>query len=197
MKLGILGGTFNPIHNAHLIIAEEVREILQIDKIFFIPTHTPPHKEIHPESKIDDKHRVNIVKKAIENNPYFELCKYEIEMKGVSYTYKTLKHLYETLNIEGKIKVIIGADLIPELNTWHKYEELIDICDFTVLNRGKLDLDSYKSRYPFIKIVKSNVSMNLSSTEIRNRIKEHRSIKYLVPNQVEDYIIKNKLYQSD
>ncbi len=197
MKLGILGGTFNPIHNAHLIIAEEVREALQLDKIFFIPTYTPPHKEIHPESKIDDEHRINIVKKAIENNPYFELCNYEIEMRGVSYTYKTLKHLYETLRIDGKIKVIIGADLIPELHTWHKYKELINICDFTVLKRGSLDLGSYKSRYPFIKIVKSNVSMNLSSTEIRNRIKKNRSIKYLVPNQVEEYIIKNKLYHSN
>lgn len=194
MRLAVLGGTFNPIHNAHLIIAEQVREFSNVDKIFFIPTYTPPHKKISPESRIDDVHRVNMIKRAICGNDCFEICEYEIEKKGVSYTYKTLKYLYDTLEIEGKIKLIVGADLIPELHTWHRYEELIGMCDFTVLQRGTLDLESYKNKYSFIKIVKVNVGMDLSSTEIRTRIKNHRSIKYLVPDEVERYIYENKLY---
>lgn len=195
LKLGILGGTFNPIHNAHLIIAEQMRDELKLDKIFFIPTYIPPHKNISSDYKITDKDRLEMVKLAIKNNPNFELCTYELERKGISYTYHTLKYLYDNFEIDDKIYVIIGADLIPELYLWYKYNEIIEICRFVVFNRNKININSYISeQYPFLQIIKSNIGMDISSTEIRNRVQEKKSIKYLVPNCVENYIKEKKLY---
>jgi nicotinate-nucleotide adenylyltransferase len=196
MKLGVLGGTFNPIHYAHLIIAEEVRDKLNLDKILFIPTYIPPHKEVKPEEKIEEKHRVNMVKLAIKDNPYFDIDLFEIEQKGVSYTHKTLKHLYKNYQTEGKILFIIGADLIPQLNKWKQFDELIELCTFVALERGDIEPKFYSDQYPFIKILDTEISMEVSSTEIRKRVRDNRSIKYLVPNiEIENYIKQNKLYK--
>ncbi len=196
MKLGVLGGTFNPIHYAHLIIAEEVRDKLNLDKILFIPTYIPPHKEVKPEEKIEEKHRVNMVKLAIKENPHFDIELFEIEQKGVSYTHKTLRQLYKNYHIEGKILFIIGSDLIPQLNKWKRFDELIELCTFVALERGNIEPKFYSDQYPFIKILDTEISMEVSSTEIRKRVRDNRSIKYLVPSrEIEKYIIENKLYK--
>lgn len=194
MKLAILGGTFNPVHNGHLIIAEQVRYMLDMDKIIFIPAYKPPHKIIKPEDSIDSVHRVNMLRLAVQDNDYFMTDDYEISRKGVSYTYNTLLYLYENYDIEGKIHVIIGSDLLSELNTWYNYEKLIDLCIFTAVSRNNLNPQSYMGRYPFIKILETNVGMDISSTEIRRRFAEGVSLKYLIPDPVLEYIYKNKLY---
>jgi nicotinate-nucleotide adenylyltransferase len=196
LKLGIIGGTFNPIHIGHLIIAEQVKEILKLDKILFIPAYIPPHKKINPDEKIDDKHRVEMVKLAINGNSGFELCNYEIQCKGISYTYKTVEYLYKEYNVEGRINAIIGADLVPELKLWYEYENLIKICSFVVVDRNQINLEEYLNQYPFLKIVKTFVGIDVSSSEIRKKIKEGKSIKYLVPEKVENYLKENNLYKN-
>jgi nicotinate-nucleotide adenylyltransferase len=196
MKIAVLGGTFNPIHYAHLIIAEEVRDRLSMDKVLFIPTYIPPHKDVKPEEKIKEEHRVNMVKIAIKDNPFFDIDLYEIEQKGVSYTHKTLKHLYQKYETEKKILFIIGADLIPELYKWKNFDELIELCSFVALERGDIQPKYYTDQYPFLLILDNDISMDVSSTGIRKRVRENRSVRYLLPNKdVESYLIEHKLYK--
>ncbi len=195
MKIGVLGGTFNPIHYAHLLIAEEVITRRKLDTILFVPTYIPPHKEVNVESQIDEIHRVNMIKLAIEDHHLFKLDTFEIDQKGVSYTHKTLKYIYNNYDVSGKLEFIIGSDLVPKLYTWRNYDELVKLCDFLVLRRSELDPNDYTEKYPFIKVIDTNVGMDVSSTEIRTRIRNGLSVKFLLPNsKVEDYIKENKLY---
>jgi len=196
MSLTVFAGTFNPIHVAHLIIAESVRTELNAEKILFIPSFIPPHRD---EDLADAEHRLNMVKSAVESNPFFEVSDIELKLTGVSYTYYTIQELYRQYPCtDGKINFIIGADAFTHIESWHRHEELAKQVNFIVIARPKSkkvqeiinNLSLKEFSYKFIVAPK----IDISSSDIRQKIKENKSIKYLVPDSVEKYIIENELY---
>lgn len=194
MKLAILGGTFNPIHNAHLLIAEEVRSRLNLDYIYFIPAKKPPHKEFNAE--VSDEHRLKMVELALESNHYFRVSDYEIRKGGISYTIDTIRYFYQNFDIEGQIHLIIGSDLIEDIHSWKEWDQLMALVKLVVVDRDNYLLEKAKKKYPFICPV-SSVPFGVTSTLIRDRLKKGLSIKYLVPGRVEEYIQIQNLYQSE
>lgn len=212
MSIGILGGTFNPIHYGHLRIAEEVRERFSLSKIIFIPAGIPPFK-IKESELIEAHHRAEMVKLAIRTNPYFEFSDMEIKRQGISYTVNTLEILKGDYK-DATLYFIAGADAISELPKWHKPERLLDLAEFIVVTRPDfplsrlenlslygIDLEGLRrfingeieefANRPFHFIRVSAIS--ISGTMIRSFIKRQKSIKYLLPEEVEYYIIKNKI----
>ncbi len=196
MKLTVFAGTFNPVHIAHLILAEIVRTCLDMEKILFIPSHIPPHREneIAPA-----KHRLEMVKLSIAGNPAFELSDIEFGLEGKSYTVNTIKGLYGQFpDISGKINFIIGTDAFLDIETWHKPGELIELVNFVILARkGSPDIkkiiESIKFRDISHTIVETPV-IEVSSSYIRQRVKNRESIKYLVAEPVKEYIEQNQLF---
>lgn len=198
-KIGILGGTFNPIHNGHLIMAEEIRETFKLDKILFIPSGTPPHKS--GDEVIDKEHRVNMVLEAIKDNKFFEKSRIEVERKGYTYTIDTLKELKASQKEDVLLYYIIGADVLYDLLNWKDYQLVLKECKFIAALRPGNESDKFERHVKYLKtnfeakISKGYIPLiDISSTEIRKRVKEGRTIKYLVPESVENYIKKNKLY---
>lgn len=198
MKVGILGGTFNPIHNGHLIIAEYIRETLNFEKIIFIPTGIPPHKK--RGEVLEGEIRGEMVSLAIESNPKFQLCNIEIEKRDICYTIDTINTLKEK-NSQIDFHMIIGGDSLLSLHTWKGFKELISEINIVVADRygacgepvvseiHRLNKETKK------KIISINTPIiDISSTEIRDKSKQGKSIKYLVPEKVENYILKEGLY---
>lgn len=205
MKIGLFGGTFNPIHYGHLRGAEEVREYFKLDKVIFIPSGVPPLKSTNV---VDGIHRLNMVKLAIENNLHFEISDYEIKKKEPSYTINTIKYfkkLYENDNI----LFIIGVDSLFELHRWYKAHELLKMIDFIAMSRP-----GYR-KFKFLEFIEEREKGNcfriknsdkkifylkifpfaFSSTKLREFIRLRKSIRYLLPDRVLEYIKENKLYQ--
>jgi nicotinate-nucleotide adenylyltransferase len=194
MKIGILGGTFNPIHNGHLIIAKQTGKRFKLDKIIFIPCHTPYHK--NSKELISPKHRLAMVKKAVKGISYFKTSDIEIKRGGLTYSIDTLKHLTKRYKPETKFYFIIGSDSLSELPLWKEIKELVKLCNFIAVARAgviaKRRLPSYLT--PHIFHINTPLS-DISSSEIRERVRKKQSIKYLVSKPIEKYIINNKLYK--
>jgi nicotinate-nucleotide adenylyltransferase len=185
MKIGILGGTFNPPHIGHLILAQEVAQKLALDKIFFIPTNIPPHKESHNVNAHD---RLTMVKLAIKGDERFEALDLEIRRGGVSYTIDTVRALKAKLP-RAVFYLIVGSDLANDFPTWKYFENLKKAVNIVVAKRRAYPL---KKRNRFI--VVDIVQMGIASSYIRGLIRKGFSIKYLVPDKVARYIKKRKLY---
>lgn len=199
-KVGISGGTFDPVHHGHLIIAQEVREKLELDKVLFIPVGLPPHKKDHRVTEAE--HRYNMVFEAVRSNPFFEASRIEIDREGYTYTIDTLLHLKRIYGDDTKLFFIIGADVVPELVTWKRFEEVFRLCEFVAVNRPGPQKENFfesirylKERYSAIIHIIKLPLIEISSTDIRNRVKDGRPIKYLVPECVEKYIYENSLYK--
>lgn len=198
-RIGISGGTFDPIHNGHLVVAQEVMERFDLDKILFIPVGIPPHKL---EKKVTcAEHRYNMVLDAISTNPFFEASRIEIDRHGYTYTIDTLRYIKSLFGEDCKLYFIIGADIVSELVTWKQYEAVFKLCEFVAVNRLGTDekefykeIDYLKNKYSAIFHSIKLPLFEISSTDIRERVKSHRAIKYFVPEKVEKYIYKNKLY---
>lgn len=199
-RIGICGGTFDPIHNGHLIIAEAVRENMNLDKIIFIPSGMPPHKD---NLRVTDaEHRFNMVYKAVSTNPYFEASRMEIDRQGYTYTIDTITQLQDVHGEFARFFFIIGADVIPELLTWKNYNRLFKICEFISVLRPGFDSEKFQKGVNHLEM-QYNASIHtvnvplieISSTEIRSRVQNSRTIKYLVPESVEEYIYINGLYK--
>lgn len=186
-QIGILGGNFNPIHNAHLIVADQVRQQLGLDKVFLMPEYLPPH--VDTKSTIDEKHRLEMVKLAIDSVEGLDVETLELERKGVSYTYDTMKLLIEK-NPDVDYYFIIGADMVDYLPKWHKIDELVKMVQFVGVQRPK-----YKAgtSYPLIWV--DVPLMDISSSMIRQFIKSNRQPNYLLPKAVLEYINKEGLYE--
>lgn len=186
-QIGILGGNFNPIHNAHLIVADQVRQQLGLDKVFLMPEYLPPH--VDTKSTIDEKHRLEMVKLAIYSVEGLDVETLELERKGVSYTYDTMKLLIEK-NPDVDYYFIIGADMVDYLPKWHKIDELVKMVQFVGVQRPK-----YKAgtSYPLIWV--DVPLMDISSSMIRQFIKSKRQPNYLLPKAVLEYINKEGLYK--
>ena len=190
-KLGIFGGTFNPPHIAHLLAAEGVRDQLKLNKILFVPAAVPPHKQ--KENVIPAKHRLEMVKLAIRGNPFFELSDMELRRRGPSYTIDTVRELRHT-NPHDDIFFIMGIDLLTDFDTWKEPDKILVECTLVAMNRPGFDL-AVVDKELLARIELVNVpSVDISSTNIRRRVRSGRSIRYLVTPEVETYIRRNSIY---
>ncbi|HBQ64943.1 MAG TPA: nicotinic acid mononucleotide adenylyltransferase [Clostridiales bacterium] len=199
-KIGISGGTFDPIHIGHLLIAEEIRQSEQLDKILFIPSGTPPHKLSASVSAA--KHRLEMVRLATLDNPSFEPVDMEIRRPGITYTVDTLEALTANMEEPAEYHYIIGADVVLELEGWKNFRRLSELCSFITAFRPGQDPKDFETGIKRLREMYSTrirtagtSMMSISSTEIRNKVAEGKSIKYMVVKEVEEYIIKNGLYK--
>ncbi|MCT2537631.1 nicotinate-nucleotide adenylyltransferase [Aquibacillus koreensis] len=184
-KIGLVGGTFDPPHYGHLLIAEEVYDGLSLDEIWFIPSNEPPHKA---KSNTDATYRVAMLEAATSDNPHFKVNTIEMERQGKSYTIDTIKLLNERYP-DTTFYFIIGADMVEYLPKWYQIEELVKLIQFVGVKRNDYELIT---EYPIMEV---NIpSVEISSTMIRQRIKNHQSIRYLVPPKVLDVIKEYRLY---
>lgn len=186
-QVGILGGNFNPVHNAHLVVADQVRQQLGLDQVYLMPEFEPPHVD-HKET-IDEKHRLKMLELAIQDVQGLDIETIELERKGISYTYETMKLLTEK-NPDVDYYFIIGADMVDYLPKWHKIDELIQMVQFVGVQRPK-----YKSGTSYPVIWVDVPLMDISSSMIRDFIKKDRQPNYLLPKPVLDYIEAEGLYR--
>lgn len=186
-KIGILGGTFNPPHIGHLIIANEVLDALNLDEIRFMPNYVPPHKEKSGEVSAFD--RLAMLERAVSEHPCFSLERMEIERKGTSYTYDTMKLLIEK-EPEASFYFIIGADMVEYLPKWYRIDELFKLVHFVGVNRPGYNIET---DYPIIKV--DVPQMFISSSTIRRKLRTGKTVRYLIPDPVVNYIKGNDLYE--
>ncbi len=210
MNIGILGGSFNPIHIGHLIAAEEVFTRRALSKVIFVPTGISPHKE--SRDLIDSFHRYQMVKDAISDNDHFEVSDLEIMRTGKSYTIDTVKVFREIYGEGHDLYLIMGTDMVNEISTWKDIDVLSAMCRFIVVNRFQTSIsDTTQSTFfedglKGIKVFSDEKKIEIerlkvmippiaiSSSEIRARLQKGCSIRYLVPRCVENYIKANNLY---
>lgn len=192
-KYGIFGGTFNPPHIAHSILGENIREQLLLDKIIFIPSGNPPLK-----NSIPAYHRMEMAKLAFSDNPYFEVSDIEINDKDMkSYTVNTLMKLsVRYKNDDVKLFLLIGADNYVNFNKWKEPERLFDYAEVVVLNRPDFNITDHVSEFrDKVKFIETPL-LEISSSVIRERVSKELSVKYLLDEKVEEYILKNGLYKN-
>ncbi|MEK3890655.1 nicotinate-nucleotide adenylyltransferase [Bacillus sp. FSL K6-3431] len=186
-KIGILGGTFDPPHLGHLIIANEVLHHLALDEIHFMPNQEPPHKERVSGTTAED--RLRMLELSIAGNSQFAVESIELERKGRSYTIDTIKILQE-LHPDFDYYFIIGADMVEYLPNWHEIDELVQLIQFVGVNRPNYQMES---RYPVTHVDVPQI--DISSTAMREKIKQDISTKYLIPDSVIGYIKERGLYE--
>ena len=200
-RIGILGGTFNPIHMGHLIMAEEVCKHHHLSKVIFIPAYIPPHKYV--DDLTDARHRYQMAKEAINKNDKFEVSDLEIRRKGRSYTIDTVHEILGHYGEESEVFLIIGADSLNELELWKDIKKLSQLCHFVIVNRPGFSTDVSprlaeligNDNISYIEKLRIEIEpVGISSTGIRKRLKDRIEIKGLVPECVEAYIKKNGLY---
>lgn len=186
-KIGILGGTFNPIHLGHLIIADQVLNQLGLEQIRFMPDATPPH--VDKKLAIPAADRVAMVNRAIADNPQFCIEMAEVIRGGISYTVDTMRALHQA-HPETEYYFIIGGDMVEYLPKWNRIDELVNLVHFVGIKRH-----GYEQTSPYPIIWVDVPFVDISSTLIRSKIKQHQSINYLVPTAVEQYIKEHQLYE--
>jgi nicotinate-nucleotide adenylyltransferase len=185
-KIGILGGTFDPPHHGHLLIANEVLSALELDEIWFMPNQEPPHKQ--KSKSITNEDRLEMLKLAIEGNHQFRVTTVELERQGTSFTVDTMKILNETYK-DFQFFFIIGADMIEYLPKWYKINELVELVQFVGVERPEY---SHDTSFPIIYV--DVPAMEVSSSIIRERLKNGRTVRYLLPDLVIHYIEEKHLY---
>jgi nicotinate-nucleotide adenylyltransferase len=196
VNIGVLGGTFDPIHMGHLVVAEEARIKLGLREVLFVPAGQPWLKldrNITPAA-----HRVEMVRRAIADNPHFKLCTLEVERPGPSYTVDTLTMLQKQLGSEASFFFILGRDTLAELPLWKEPQKLVQLCRLVVAPRlGSKDLKHLETAIPELldKVIQLDMPViGISSSEIRQRIAQGLPIRYLVSAEVEKYITEHKVY---
>ncbi|MBM4329381.1 MAG: nicotinate-nucleotide adenylyltransferase [Deltaproteobacteria bacterium] len=209
LKIGILGGTFNPPHMGHLRLAEEAVFAHGLDRAVFIPASVPPHKDT--KEIAGSRHRLEMTRRACRGNPCFEVSDVELTLEGTSYTVKTLQLFAK--DPDNEIFFILGADSLREIPTWRDYEELFSLSSFIVVNRPGTDFETAWAELPsslrlrfrqgdgFLAHSSSHLlipspvkGLDISSTRIRSLLRQGLSIRYLVPESVRTYILENHLY---
>lgn len=199
-KYGIFGGSFNPIHYGHLMICEYIKEEMGLDKVIFIPTGNPPHKEL----ELSAKDRYEMVRLAISPNPDFEISDIETTRVKKSYTVDTIRELKKIYK-EEKLYFLIGLDSLFQLKTWMKIGDLSQEIEFVVaLRPGYLNREEINKEIDFLKenfgtkinLIKTPL-YEISSTDLRDRIREGKSLRYLIPKKVLDYIEESGFYKVD
>ncbi len=198
-RYGVIGGTFDPIHNAHLYIAYEAQKQLGLDKIIFMPAGMQPFKI---GNKVTDSHlRYNMVEIAIESYEKFSVSSYEIEKKGISFTYETLEHLKNILDKDCEIFFITGADCLMSIDRWKEAERIFSLCTFVVFSRGGFQSEEIRNKKKQVEdkfncriIVLELKQLEISSTDIRERIKNGKRIDFFVPEKIDKFIKEHNLY---
>lgn len=196
-RVGIFGGTFDPIHMGHLIVAETIMDEFHLDKVVFIPAAVPPHKldrQISPA-----KHRYMMAMLATCSNPRFQVSDMEMHRQGPSYSRDTLAQLLKEHGSDTEFYFIVGADSVENLHTWNRIDELLTMCHFIGASRPGCMPDMEKIAQRFGPLAEKihcleTPELEISSTEIRHRAGQKRTIRYIVPETVEQYIYKEKLY---
>ncbi|HJV33665.1 nicotinate-nucleotide adenylyltransferase [Geomonas sp.] len=212
MKIGILGGTFNPIHNAHLRIAEEARDVFQLDRVMFIPAATPPHKPHVGELSFAS--RLDMVRLAIADNPSFSASDMEGQRGGRSYSIDTLRALKAEFP-DDELYFIVGADSFNDISTWREYAAIFTLCNLVCVQRPGSTIKSLAKALPVAMAPQfcydsaakrlnhssghcvyalDGVLLDISSSHIRQLVRGRRSIRYLVPDAVDHYIKEQRLY---
>ena len=197
-RLGIFGGTFDPIHHGHLVAAEEARHQLELDRVLFVPARVPPHKPAGPITPAS--HRVRMVKLAIAGNPHFAVSRVDVDRPAPSYTVETMELLRAEWGPGPRFFFIEGPDSLSDIVSWYRPQRLIELCELAVVARpgGEIDLPQLESRLPGLSARLHWVEMPLleiSSTDLRARVRAGRPISYLVPLKVEAYIHRHGLYR--
>ncbi|MBS4021982.1 MAG: nicotinate-nucleotide adenylyltransferase [Dethiobacter sp.] len=202
-RLGLMGGTFDPIHLGHLVTAEEVRIQYGLDHVIFVPSGQPPHKENRTVSEAEHRYLMTMV--ATITNPYFTVSRVEIDQPSgaPTYTIDTVRYFHEYFGKKVQLFFITGADAILEILTWKDYSELLSICTFIAATRPGYSLNKLKDTLgSACPETMENIdileipAVAISSTLIRRRVAEGKTIKYLTPESVTEYIFKNRLYCS-
>jgi len=188
-KIGIFGGTFDPIHLGHLITAQSVREIRKLEKIIFIPAFISPHKSDAKTSSAED--RLNMIKLAIDGIPFFDYSDLEIKKGGVSFTIDTLRELK---NRYDELEFIIGYDNIFSFHTWKDPDEIMKLTKLVVLKRKSSHPPQFEDKYYDLAVFVQTRGIEISATDLRERVKNGLPINFLVPPRVMEYINNHKLY---
>ena len=186
-QVGILGGNFNPVHNAHLVVADQVRQQLGLDKVLLMPEYLPPH--VDAKGTIAEHHRLKMLELAIEGTEGLEIETIELERKGISYTYDTMLLLNER-DPDTDYYFIIGADMVDYLPKWHRIDELVEIVQFVGVQRPR-----YKAGTSYPVIWVDVPLMDISSSMVRDFVAKGRTPNFMLPKPVLDYIKKEGLYQ--
>lgn len=193
-KIGLFGGTFDPVHNGHLIIAEYLRDELHLDEIWFIPTGKHPLKDNRQITSVE--HRLNMLRLAIADNEKFKISEIEIHRPGISYTIDTLNELTDKYrDSQPRFYYFIGMDNVNELPKWKDPHRILEKCQVVAFGRpGFQPQPEARQFVPRIQFVHVPL-LEISSTFVRQRIKEGRSVRYIVPKEVERYIYEKALYR--
>lgn len=189
VQIGILGGTFDPVHNGHIYLAEKACQKLSLDKLIFIPSYLPPHKKgvkVTPA-----KHRFNMLKLAISGNKKFRISDMEIKRKGRSYSVETLRRLRKKYGHKAKLFFITGSDSLKELNKLKNLNEILALCRFVIVKRPGFKAKTLPKGFILLKIN----AKDISATDIRSKIEANKTLSRLVSPLVKVYIYKNNLYK--
>jgi nicotinate-nucleotide adenylyltransferase len=201
-RIGLMGGSFDPIHYGHLVLAEEVRQHLNLDRVIFIPVGRAPHKAQFKMA--DPEVRCKMVELAISDNPYFELSRLEIDSEATSYTIHTLRKMKELYGADFELFFITGADTLLDLENWYEVEEVLKLCTFVgatrpgyvseeLIQKAQTLRETFHAKIELIAIP----GLAISSTEIRERLQKGMTVKYLLPETVEHFIVEESIYEKE
>lgn len=198
-RIGVLGGTFDPIHIGHLILAEEARDLLGLEIVYFVPAGDPPHKRDHRLASPED--RVAMIELAIAGNERFRVSRVDVDRPGPHYTIDMVQIIQSQLPPGCELYFLMGFDSLVELPTWHEPARLIAACHLVALTRHDIDLDWEKleAALPGIRqrvTILDMPELEIASHQLQQRIREGRSIRYLVSDSVATYIRKKDLYET-
>jgi len=202
-RIGVMGGTFDPIHNGHLVTAEEAWKQFQLDQVLFVPSGHPPHKDGRKSLDPEGRYLMTVI--ATASNPHFKVSRMEIDRNGPSYTIDTVRELHRIYGKNTQVFFITGADAILEILTWKEPEKVLREAVFIAATRPGYDLKKLEESLPEAEkerhatdprvLVMEIPALAISSTDIRGRVKEGRPITYLVPEGVSEFIEKNGFYR--
>ena len=197
-KIGIMGGTFNPIHFGHLFLAENAYEQAGLDKVLFMPSKNPPHKAV--TSKVTEAQRVDMIELAIKDNPHFELSTLELNREGMTYTADTLQVLKEE-NEDAEYYFIVGTDSLFMMQNWKEPQVVFDLCTVLVAARDNANVDEIHKHMDFLKktfqakvLYIEMPMLQIASADIRERIEKKYTVRYYMPTSVIQYITDHRLY---
>lgn len=199
-RIALFGGTFDPIHFGHLLLAVRAYEVLNLNRVIFIPARQPPHKN---KPFASPANRLEMIRLAINSDQRFLVCDCELTRPEPSYTIDTVRHVQQSLGRDNDLFWIIGSDMLPDLNTWHKADELLDLVNIVVFTRAghvHTDLSSLSQTLTtsHIKRIEANIIeapfIDISSTDIRQRLAGNQSVRYFLPAPVADYIATHRIY---
>ncbi len=200
LSIGVMGGTFDPIHYGHLVAAESAYESFCLSRVLFVPAGDPPHKQ--PQEVTAASHRLEMTRLAVADNPHFHASSIEVDRDGVSYTIDTMRCFRRKFGPDARLYFITGVDAVLQIPEWHNAEGLLEICSFIAATRPGYPLSEvirFKEQLPSHHRERITVlevpALAISSTDLRHRVSSGRSIKYLVPEPVEEYIRREELYR--